>query len=51
MFPFLLSTAVVVQGATFIGIQSGTLEGVVSLDCRTTAQIVWPGMVSLTTCR
>lgn len=49
MFPFIISTVVVVQGATFIGIQSSTLKEVISIDCRATAQVVWPGIVLLAT--
>ena len=50
IFPFIISVVVVVQGAVFIGIQSAMLEKVTSGDCRTTAQVVWPGIDSSTTC-
>ena len=44
MFPFVVSIAVVVQGAVLIGIQSASFGQVTFPDCRTTAQIVWPAL-------
>lgn len=49
MFPFIISIAVVVQEVIFIGIQSSTFEEVTPFDCKATAQVVWPGMMSLIT--
>ena len=44
MFPFVISIAVVIQGAILIGIQSASFEQILSRDCRTTAQLVWPAL-------
>lgn len=47
--PFIISIVVVVQGAIFIGLQSITFKEVASFDCKVTAQVVWPGMMSSVT--
>jgi hypothetical protein len=43
-FPLVISTAIAVQAAIFLGIQSTGLDSPLSAQCRVISQIAWPGL-------
>lgn len=43
VFPLVLSTAIVMQGLIFIGIQGTGLQDIIVGGCKAASQIVWPG--------
>jgi hypothetical protein len=46
-FPLVISTAIAVQAAIFLGIQSTGLDSPLSDQCRVISQIAWPGLFEM----